>query len=194
MPDTRPEGKVTFGLRSCYVAKLTIGVDESTGTETYTYGTPIRWLGAVSLTMDAATEESTFAADDNPRYWSAWNNSGRTGTLEIASVPQAVRTAIFRDTVDANGVLVESDEEPYPFALIWEQQTDKLPERFVLYNCMASKPGMGSSTKTNQTTPNTRSISLTARLRNGKPMSASTTQNVNAETFAGWFSQVYEST
>ena len=81
--------KVKYGLKNVYFAKATI--DPST--QTATYGTPIRWPGAVSLSMDAEGESTKFRAD-NVDYWVGQSNNGYSGDFESALIPDAFRTEI----------------------------------------------------------------------------------------------------
>ena len=73
------ENRVTFGLKNVHYATFTV-----TG-GTIIYDTPIRIPGAVNLSLEPRGDMSEFYADDM-LYYSASNNQGYDGTLEIAEI------------------------------------------------------------------------------------------------------------
>ena len=85
------ENKVKYNIKNVYVAKQT--EETTTGTTTYTYDTPKNIPGAVSISLDAQGDISTFYADGIAYYVTSANN-GYEGDLEIALVPSWFRTDI----------------------------------------------------------------------------------------------------
>lgn len=156
MADTN---KVKFGIKSCYYAVITEGQDGS-----ITYGTPVAFPGAVSLSLDPeGGEPEPFYADDIIYYQSPGSNSGYSGDFEVAKVPDSFRTDVLGDVIDGNGMLVEdADTVTKSFALIAQFSGDKHNTRHVWYNCTATRPTSGSATIEETAEPQTESITITS--------------------------------
>lgn len=118
---TGKANKVKFGLKNVHYAPLTVGE----GGE-ITFGTPVPIPGAVSLSMDAQGDQSTFYADDMAYYVTSAND-GYKGTLEIALIPDSYRKDVLGETEDeTDKVLVENvSAEPKPHALLFEFAGDQ---------------------------------------------------------------------
>ena len=119
--------KVKFNLKNAHYALLTLGADGAPS-----YGNPVAMPGSVSLSLSANGEPENFYAD-GIAYYVINNNMGYTGDLELALIPESFRTDVLRETLDENGVLVESSEaEVVPFALLFEFDGDK---RHIRHHC-----------------------------------------------------------
>ena len=151
--------KVKYNLKNVHAAVLTATVAE--GVTSYSYGTPKAIPGAVSISLDAEGESSPFYADGIV-YFRSYANNGYSGDLEIALIPEWFRTEILKETLDANGVLVEKADttESVKFALLFEFDGDERSIRHVLYNCSASRPSIESETKEETIEPGTETLSL----------------------------------
>lgn len=151
--------KVKFGIKNCYYSVIT---ENDNGT--VTYGTPVRFPGAVSLSLDASGgEPEKFYADDIVYYQSSGSNDGYEGDFEVARVIDAFHTDVLGDIADDNGMMVEdADAISKKFALIVQFSGDKHNTRHVLYNCTASRPNFGSATIEDTATPQTETITITA--------------------------------
>lgn len=194
MPDNA-KNKIKYGLSNLYYAIATI--DETTNTATY--GTPVRWPGAVNLSLDAEGDTSNFYAD-NIVYYTGVANNGYTGDLETALVPESFLTDVLLQTADAKGVLIErSDVEPVHFALLFQFEGDQKATRHVLYNCVATRPTTEGATKEDTVEPQTETVSITATQIHDATIDADivkarTAADTDATTYAGWYSAVYQPT
>lgn len=139
--------KVFYGLSNVHYALLHETVDPETGKIVTTYDTPKRWEGACSIEMSPEGNPVIFPAD-NIAYYTIQNNNGYTGTYECALIPDDIRVDALGNHVDENGMIVESDhDEVSYFALMFEFNTDKNPNRYVFYKCsLAERPAVSSST------------------------------------------------
>lgn len=154
--------KVHFGVKNAYIFPLTESVDPDTGVVTTSYGSPIKWNGAVSIDLAAQGSQENFYADDSV-YYVVSNTNYYQGDFESASVPDAVKTAIYGDIVDDNDALVEVQEATTKyFAFAFETDGDVGGHRVVFYKCSATRPNMGGSTKTDSSAPQTQTVTITA--------------------------------
>lgn len=187
------DNKVKYGLENVYVAFHT---DNG-------FDTPIHIPGAVTLTTDPQGNQNVFYADNIP-YVTFNTDSGYTGTLEMALVPDAVKAEMFGWQVDTNGALVEvSGGTPKAFALLYEVKGDAKGRRNAFYNVTAARPGSSAETQTDSTDPDTESLDITMipkELTFGSGQSAFTKKvtkasmelsDTNAAAFNAFFSAVY---
>lgn len=179
--------KVKYNLKNVHAAKLTKTEDGK-----YTYATPQPIPGAVSISLDAEGDSSPFYADGIVYFRSTANN-GYSGDLEIALIPEWFRTDILKETLDKNGVLIESSKvtEMEKFALLFEFDGDVRCIRHVLYNCTASRPSIESETKEDTIEPGTEKLSLTADPREDGLVKSRTGDTTSEATYNDWYKQVY---
>ena len=178
--------KIKYGLKNVHAAIQT----ETDGV--YTYATPVAIPGAVSLSLEAQGEASSFYADDCEYYVSAGNN-GYSGDLEIALIPEWFRTDILQETKDSNGVLVETSDgkQAVKFALLFEFAGDVKAVRHVMYNCTVARPAVGSQTKEENIEPQTESLTITSKPRTDGLVKAKTGDTTATATYEGWYTGVY---
>ena len=182
--------KVKFGLSNVYISKVTY----SEGS--YTYGTPFALKGAVNLTLDPEGDSADFYAD-NTKYFTASNNQGYSGSLEIALISDEFRTTILGEQTDSNGALFESkDDTISDFALGFQIDGDSANRRFWLYNVSAARPSTSSQTIESSKEPvtDTLNITATARLTDGKVKVFMEKTEANTTAYNSFFSTVYEAT
>ena len=181
--------KVKFGLSNCVIAPIT-----NVGDSTYTYGTPISVPGAVNLSLSPAGDTNDFYAD-NLIYFSSTANQGYEGDLEIAMIPDEIRTGILGETTDSNGALVESANDTIKnFAFGFQIEGDKQNRRFWYYNCSLTRPANNGATIEASITPQTDTLNMKAmpRLTDKKVRVMLEKTEENAATYNSFFSTVYE--
>lgn len=185
------DNKVKYGLKNVYYAKATI----DPATNTATYATPVRWPGAVNLSLDAEGEQTKFRAD-NIDYWVGQDNDGYEGDFESALIPESFKIDILGYIKDTNDVLIETaDPVTQEFALLFQFEGDKKATRHVLYNCTASRPSVTGQTTEETTEPQTETISLTAVSVHSTALDkdivkASVTADETTQ-YNAWFESVY---
>lgn len=180
--------KIKYGLSNVYIAEATIAADG-----TATYQTPVAVPGAVNLSMEPQGEASPFYAD-NIVYFMVSTNTGYEGDLELALIPDAIRTALFGEITDDNNLLVEdADAQLGHFALLFQFEGDTKNTRHVFYNCTATRPTVASQTKEDTTTPVTETMTITAatvKFDGQNIVKAKTTDTTPDATYNAWFSAV----
>lgn len=180
------ENKVQFNLKNVHIAVLTPG-------ESPIWAEPVPVPGAVTLTLDPQGEVNPFYADGIVYYQSV-SNTGYSGDLEMARFPDQILKDVWGFKEDeTDKVLIENaDVEPNPFALLYQIDGDADNQLYCMYNCMGTRPGIGSTTKTQTKEPQTQKSSITASpLENGDVL-ARTTAETTSEVKAGWFKKVYQ--
>lgn len=150
------ENKIKFGFKNLYYAVR----HEENGV--VTYDVPKKWQGAVSFTGDVESEETKVYADDTV-YWSAYKNNGRTGDLQVMSVPDYVLKDIFNYVEATDGGLLE---DAYALtnsvALLFEVSGDDHNTRKIYYNVTLGAPTSEENTTEESIDPQAQSISYTA--------------------------------
>ena len=182
--------KIKFGLKNVYYAVATIAADGSA-----TYGTPVAFPGAVSLSLDPQGENTPFYAD-NIVYWTGVSNTGYEGDLEIARVTDSFKTDVLGYLTSGNGLYVEdANAQAVHFALMFQFEGDVKATRHVLYNCTASRPNIGGQTKEESVEPQTESVTITARTvfvsaLNTDVVKSETNEDTATAVYDGWFTAV----
>ena len=175
--------KVRFGLKSLYFAPRTVN-----GQGVATYATPIAIPGARNISLSPIGDSSEFYAD-NILYWKAANNQGYDGNFEVALIPDEFKLQILGMRQDDKGKIVESLNNVYTdFALLWEFDGDANATRYVLYNCSANRPELSGTTTEASKTPDTSTISFTARGDENEHIKAYA--EPGDDEYATWFTTV----
>lgn len=181
--------KVKFGLSNVVVAPITEVTDSG-----YTYGTPVAIPGAVNLSLSPVGDSNDFYAD-NLIYYNSTANQGYEGDLEIAMIPDAIRTAILGETIDSNGALIETaNDTAKGFAFGFQIDGDKNNRRFWYYNCSLTRPANNGATNESSITPQTDTLTLKAmpRLTDKKVRAMLEKSSTNESVYNAFFDSVYE--
>lgn len=184
---SKSENKVQFNLKKVHYALIA-----QTGNTT-TWGTPVPIPGAVTLTLDPQGDVTPFHADGIIYYQSIANN-GYSGDLELARFPEQMLKEVWNfEEVDTDLVLIENaNKEPNPFALLYQIDGDTDNQFYCLYNCIGTRPGIGSTTNTESKEPQTQTSAISAApLENGNIMARTTAQTPD-DVRQAWFTKVYE--
>jgi phi13 family phage major tail protein len=183
------DNKIKYNIKNVHAAKQTETEGEN-GT-VYGYETPRRIPGAVSISLDAEGEISTFYAD-GIAYYVASANNGYSGDLEMALIPSWFRTEILNELQDANGVLAENaNNNTNKFALLFEFDGDVKAIRRCLYNCTCTRPSIESETKEETIEPGTETLSITNSPRSDGMVKVQTGPDTEDNTYSNWYKEVY---
>lgn len=184
--------KVKYGLRNVYYAVATIDADNKA-----TYTSPVRWPGAVNLSLDAQGDTTKFRAD-NMNYWIGQSNNGYEGDFESALIPDSFKKDVLGYKVDGDGALYEVKDAPTKyFALLFQFEGDENATKHVLYKCSATRPTIAGSTTDETIEPETETLTITAdaitvAAVNEDVVKASVKYGDSA--YANWFSAVHQPT
>ena len=182
--------KVKYGLQSAYYAVATFASDG-----TVSYGTPVALPGSVSVSLDAQGDLTTFRAD-NMDYWTGQNNNGYQGDYENALLPDSFRKDVLQESVDANGLQLETvNPDLVHFAFLFQIEGDKNAARHVLYNCTASRPSVSGSTTEESIEPQTETVQITAHpikfaTQANPVVKAKVTETAASTAYTSWFTAV----
>lgn len=178
--------KVKYGLKSVYYSVITEGTGGA-----ITYGTPVAWPGAVSLSMAQQGEISTFRAD-NVDYWKGASNNGYEGDFECALIPDSFRVDVLGEVLDTKGFYVEKAGVPtVEFALLFQFEGDESATRHCFYRCVATRPDVNGQTTDTNIEPQTESITISAMPRIADDVVKSRCP-ADATPYANWFTAVQE--
>lgn len=184
------ENKVKFGLKRVAFAIATIADDGSA-----TYGDVITFPGARSLSMEPKGVGEAWPADDGVYYYNPAPTS-RQGDLEMARIIDVFKEQVLGYIKDEKGLLLENmNPETVHFALLFETMNDKKRRRYVMYNCVATAPTVGSATIEGSKEPQTESSTITSMGIWVESFGmwldhAETTPETDVTSFANWFTAV----
>lgn len=181
--------KVQYGLKNVHYATVTVG------TTSVTYGTPVPWEGAVSLSLSAEGDTNDFYAD-NVKYFTAIANNGYSGDFESALIPDSFKTDIMGETVGTgakSGIYYEdATVQPKAFALLFQFEGDENATKYVLYNCKMSRPDIESSTTEDGIEVQTVSGEITASPRAFDNIVKASCANTASTAYSNWFTTVQD--
>lgn len=185
MPNTTPN-KISYGLSKLYYAKIT----EISGAGVPTYGTPVPIPGAVEISLDKEGETYTKYAD-NIAYFTTAVNSGYSGSFTATRLPDSFYTDCLGYKQDTSGAYVEdADAVSTAFALLFKFEGDQSDTDFVLYNCVAERPSIASSTKEDTIEAQDISVDITAKTVYNEGLDCNIVK-AYAEHSDSWFTAVF---
>lgn len=185
----KKQNKVTFGLENVHIAPI---VSESSQ-GVLSYDNVFAFPGAVELELSAKGESGSFKADNRDYYYMN-SNEGYEGRLKCADIVRDFLIKILGEKVnEETGVMTEmSDVQTTNFAMMFQFEGDANKTRYVLYNCSASRPSLGSSTKDGSKV-NERELNFNASPR---PLDNVVKRSITSEDdktiYDNWFKTVYE--
>ena len=175
--------KVKYGIENLYYSVIS-----TTGT----YGSPIAWKGAVSISLSPQGSQNNFYAD-NSVYFSLEANTGYQGDLVTALIPDTFRTDCLGETVDTNGMYVETaGATRKEFALLFQFEGDQNATKYALYNCKMSRPDIESSTTEDGIEVQTVSGEITASPRAFDNIVKAQCANTASTAYTNWFTAVQD--
>ena len=183
------KNKVTFGLQDVHWAEVT--TEASNGA--LTYGTVERLRGAAELTLVPTGDKGSYKAD-NINFYTSESNDGYEGTLKLALLTQEFLTRVLGEKLDPTTKTISeiANAEKKNFALMFRFEGDKKETLHVLYYCYASRPSMGSKTKSGSDI-NEVELNFTASPRPlDKVVRRKTTEETSDEIRQNWFKEVFE--
>lgn len=184
-------GKIRYGISNVHVAIIT---DDGNGN--LTYGTPFAVQGAVSLSIDPESGDSTpFYADNVIWYKSPEVNNGYSGELELAVTPTTFLKQVLGQVEDSadDGILYElADATTARFALLFQAEGDQYNTRYCFYDCTATRPSRENATKEDTISPGTEtiSISMTPRVKDALVKAQCDEETAETANYTAWFSAV----
>lgn len=178
--------KVQFGLKNVHYATVT----ESGGS--VTYGTPVEWPGAVSLSLSAEGDSNNFFADNMP-YFTGIANNGYSGDFESAMIPESFRKDIMMESYDTTKKIYteNANAQPKSFALMFEFDGDESATRYVFYNCKMTRPSVEGETTTDSVEVKTVTGTITASPRADGVVKASCA-DASSTAYTAWYTAVQE--
>ena len=181
--------KVRYNLRNVHYAPITADAE---GDGFPTYGTPVKWPGAVSLSMDAQGSIKKFYAD-GITYWQGATNNGYEGDLKMALILDQFRQDCLGEELHKTDkvFLEKATAKTTPFALMFEFEGDATNTRHVLYNCTATRPSVEGSTTEDEKEPAKEKLTISAAALANGYVKARTGADTPDEVVKVWYEKVY---
>lgn len=149
--------KALFNIKKLQVSKLT---EETDGN--YSYGTPIKVPGTVSLSMDIEQTNETIYAD-GVSYITLQGAATTTGTLENYHIPEEVLLNIYNYVKSTTGEILQTDDAVNRMGMQFACDDDAGNEvYFTYYDVTSTKPSLSLQTREDGVTVNAESVDLTA--------------------------------
>lgn len=180
------KNKIKYGICNVYFSEI----DTYDAKEGYTYKAPVKFPGAVSMSLSATGSNNPFYAD-NIVYTTSETNTGYEGDFEVAKVIDAFKKdilgVVFNETTKQ--WFESADAVSKEFALGFEFDGDVSKTRYWLYRCKAEKPDIASQTKEETADPQTETLALTIMPRENDHQ-VLTWAEPDGTNYATWFESV----
>lgn len=178
---TAVENKVTFGFKNVHIAPIL---------NTGDYGEIFKLNGGVNFEVDPEGDTISFAADDDPNYFTKNANNGYAGSLEVAAINEKFATEILGMIKDKNGVMIENSEAKIKeFAMMFEVDGDLQKRRNLFYRVIASRPSIKA--KTNEESPEPEAIKMDIKAVKNKNGDVRAYVDQDKETYNTFFDNIY---
>ncbi len=135
--------KITYGLEEVYVHPIVY----DRKTKVYTYGEPIEWPSAVSVTLPKNGSIKKIYADNGIWYTIEANQGYTGGNFVFYSIPEDIETKIM-GKLKVNGVIVEDSNTVTKECCVTAKfKGDESDKRIVLYRCKFDRSEVTAKTK-----------------------------------------------
>ena len=186
--------RVQYGVCNLVFVPLTADGSDTTA-PTYDEKSVIKVPGTVKITVDYESKENTFSADNNPKYFNQYGNSGNSGEIELALIPDALNAAAHGWEVDANGGIIEiANGTQKTFAMGYQVEGDESGKRCWHYNVKLGYPSEEHNTAGEDITPDTQTLEWSGALVESKGKKfyrySLTESTANAATYASFLDSV----
>lgn len=179
------ENKVKFGLANVHVSK--VSRDESGNVS---LGIPRRIPGAVNIKIDPQGDTTPFYAD-NTVYFNSNTNTGYSGELEMALIPEWFELEYLNYKKSNDGLIVETNSNVNSeFALLFEFEGDVKKIRHILYRCQATRPTIEGKTVEEKTEVQTSNLNFTAsplEVNGMNIVKAKASEDISKEKYDSWY-------
>jgi len=179
------ENKVKFGLANVHVSK--VSRDESGNVS---LGIPRRIPGAVNIKIDPQGDTTPFYAD-NTVYFNSNTNTGYSGELEMALIPEWFELEYLNYKKSNDGLIVETNSNVNSeFALLFEFEGDVKKIRHILYRCQATRPTIEGKTVEDKTDVQTSNLNFTAsplEVNGMNIVKAKASEDISKEKYDSWY-------
>lgn len=149
--------KVKYGIKNVHIVPI-----ESEEGGNITYGTPVAWKGAKSLTLDPEGDTNTYYAD-NTAYFTTNSNNGYSGSIEMTYLEDEIKKMIFNNVETEEGNLAEdANVLPNNVGLMFQFEGDKNATKHMFFKVVFGRPSVEGETREESIDPNTTTMDITA--------------------------------
>ena len=153
-------------------------------------GIPRRIPGAVNIKIDPQGDTTPFYAD-NTVYFNSNTNTGYSGELEMALIPEWFELEYLNYKKSNDGLIVETNSNVNSeFALLFEFEGDVKKIRHILYRCQATRPTIEGKTVEEKTEVQTSNLNFTAsplEVNGMNIVKAKASEDISKEKYDSWY-------